>query len=240
MAVDSKSNEIPAVRDLLKRMGTKIKGKTVTMDAMHAQIQTLEYIVENNQANYVVAIKGNQPTIFNLVKNELEQVMLPENDESRPRAAKTQEKSKSRPGRRTCQVSHNVAQINAHEGWGHVKAVAITTSENHNGGIETRYFISGERLDSEAMLRIIREHWQIENCQHYVLDVALSEDGNRINIKNGAENLSLLRKIALNTFRQIKPVNHLGKPLSVVQTVKNLRDCHNFRNKFVQHIANAA
>lgn len=55
--VDSKSNEIPAVRELIEMLD--IEGKVLTMDAMYCQKETIEKIIDN-KGDYVVQIKANQ------------------------------------------------------------------------------------------------------------------------------------------------------------------------------------
>ena len=58
------------------------------------------------------------------------------------------------------------------------------------------------------MLRAVRQHWDIENRLHHVLDVSLNEDACRIRKDNGAENMAVLRPIALNLLRQEKTCKH--------------------------------
>lgn len=51
-------------------------------------------------------------------------------------------------------------------------------------------------------LAIVRSHWQVENCVHWVLDVRFRKDDSRIRKGNGAENFAILRAIALNLLKQ--------------------------------------
>ena len=59
--VDDKSNEIPAVPELLEML--EIKGCIVTLDALHCQTQTVEAILDK-QADYVLPVKENQPRLL--------------------------------------------------------------------------------------------------------------------------------------------------------------------------------
>jgi len=61
-AVDEKSNEITAVRPLLD--STDIRGKVITADAMHAQVEHAKYLKEEKGADYVFTVKGNQETLL--------------------------------------------------------------------------------------------------------------------------------------------------------------------------------
>lgn len=60
VAVDCKSNEIPAARELLRNMAP-LDGVMVTMDAAHTQIETAQTVVMDTGADYLVPVKGNQP-----------------------------------------------------------------------------------------------------------------------------------------------------------------------------------
>ena len=52
------------------------------------------------------------------------------------------------------------------------------------------------------MLRNVRSHWSIENCLHWVLDIAFREDESRIRKDQGPENFAILSHIALNLLNQ--------------------------------------
>ena len=58
--VTRKSNEIPAAQVLLRR--APIEGMLVTADALHTQTETARVIVQERGANYLMTVKGNQPT----------------------------------------------------------------------------------------------------------------------------------------------------------------------------------
>ncbi|MDA8144950.1 MAG: ISAs1 family transposase [Thermaerobacter sp.] len=59
--VGEKTNEIPTLRKLLDPMD--LHGRVVTADALHTQLNTARYLVEQKGANYVLEVKGNQPTL---------------------------------------------------------------------------------------------------------------------------------------------------------------------------------
>jgi hypothetical protein len=66
VAVAAKSNEIPAVRTLLKAF-TDLAGAVLTMDAMHTQTDTAELIIARG-ADYVMTVKANMPTLYKRLK----------------------------------------------------------------------------------------------------------------------------------------------------------------------------
>ena len=59
--VESKTNEIPALRTLLEPLN--IKGRVVTVDALHTQKKTASYLVDEKEAHYLFTVKDNQPTL---------------------------------------------------------------------------------------------------------------------------------------------------------------------------------
>ncbi len=66
VAVDEKSNEIPAVRDLLKAFAS-LASAVVTIDAMHTQHDTAQVIIGRG-ADYVMTVKGNMPALYRQLK----------------------------------------------------------------------------------------------------------------------------------------------------------------------------
>ena len=50
----------------------------------------------------------------------------------------------------------------------------------------------------------VRAHWRIENCLHWVLDAGFDEDRARNRCDHGPENLTILRKLALNILRSAR------------------------------------
>ena len=69
-----------------------------------------------------------------------------------------------------------------------------------------RYYISSLRVDAKAMLEYARTHWGIENSMHWVLDMGFREDESRVRKGNSAEDMSILRRMAMNLLRRDKSV----------------------------------
>ena len=59
--VDEKTNEIPVARELFARL--ELDGRTVSLDALHTQQETARALVLEHGADYLLTVKGNQPTL---------------------------------------------------------------------------------------------------------------------------------------------------------------------------------
>lgn len=69
MAVDDKSNEIPAVPVLLQLL--ELEGATVTLDALRCQVETAQAIL-SRKADYLLSVKDNQPTLHQHLQDRFE------------------------------------------------------------------------------------------------------------------------------------------------------------------------
>lgn len=85
--------------------------------------------------------------------------------------------------------------------WPQLRRV-IRVDRQRDGSWQTHYYLTSRCGDSAYELgTIIRSHWGIENRLHWVKDVNLNEDNNRISDPTAAVNLSVLKSWALTTFR---------------------------------------
>jgi len=70
-----KENEIPAARRLLARIS--ITGRLVSLDAMHTQHQTASQIVLEADADYLLTLKDNQPTLLETAQTLVPSAFFP-------------------------------------------------------------------------------------------------------------------------------------------------------------------
>jgi len=207
VAVRDKANEIEAIPRLLELLDLGA-GDVVTIDAMGCQRQIAEQIAITRDADYVLAVKENQPTLHQAVKHLLDEAVL-ENFRQVPHDfSETVDGDHGRIETRrvwmTDQLQHLPEQITSQ--WSALASVALveSTRESSDGkrSVERRYFISSiERLDAQAMAGYIRGHWGIENRLHWQLDVSFGEDQRRVRNDHGAENFSRLCRMALNLLK---------------------------------------
>ena len=83
--------------------------------------------------------------------------------------------------------------------------VESTVTRDGKTSTERRFYLSSASLDAMAFAAAVRAHWRIENCLHWVLDVGFDEDRARNRKDHGPENLTILRKLALNVLRTARP-----------------------------------
>lgn len=204
-AVAENSNEITAIPPLLDCLN--LEGSTVTIDAIGCQHEILEKIIEK-KGDYVIAVKGNQPSLFQDVtttfKHFCEYFKLDQ------KVYETNDKKHGRIEKRIYRVISDIKWLPTIKEWPKIKSLIQVESHrtwNNKTSVEWRYFISSKISNAEEFGQIIRAHWSIENRLHWVLDVNFNED--RIDVVNrkSAQNLALVRKIALTLMKAEKPKN---------------------------------
>lgn len=200
LSTDAKSNEITAIPELLDMLD--VKGSTVTIDAMGCQTAIAEKIIEKG-AHYVLGLKGNQGKLAEQVVDFFE---IAEKEGYKNLAAIediSYDKGHGRVETRRC-VALSAAHLENTDAWTGLGSMAMVESTREIGDqrtCEKRFYISSMAPDSRAMANAIRSHWGIENQLHWCLDVTFNEDGCRVRTGNAAENLNVIRKIAMNLLK---------------------------------------
>ena len=202
--MDGKSNEIPALPELLELVD--VKGRTVTADALHAQRGTAAAIVAKG-GDYALALKGNQGTLRADAAEYLDNP--PESAEllSHQQVGK----GHGRVEKRTATVCHDVEWLQERHGWPGLSAIGKVVAERHPAGgtksVDARCCLLSAELSAERFGRVARSHWAIENADarigrlHWVLDVSMDEDQARNRKGNSAACLAVVRRLALNIAR---------------------------------------
>lgn len=207
IAVDEKSNEIPAIPELLSIIN--LKDKIVSIDAMGTQKEIAQKITDN-KGDYVLALKGNQGTLHESISTSFdgatsEVIMGRAND-----CHSITEKDHGRIEERKTSVFHNAIDWPETHEWAQLNTIIVTDRiiSNLSTGktsAERQYHISS--LSSPAanlVAAAIRGHWSVENNLHWQLDVSFGEDSCLAANRNAAQNLSTVRKTALKMLDSVK------------------------------------
>ncbi len=218
--VDDKSNEITALPVLLQQLA--LRGCIVTIDAMGCQRAIATHIVAQ-EADYVLALKDNQPTLAADVQECFVQLAAAAASTAGVDHATTTDKGHGRLEVRRHTVLSDPATLtwlqHGHW-WPGLAAVGRVEAERRIGdktSHETRYYLLSRVLPAAAFGAAVRSHWGIENRVHWVLDMTFGEDRSRVRTKHAAENLAVLRHLALNLLRRTpttRPVSLKAKRLA--------------------------
>jgi predicted transposase YbfD/YdcC len=202
VAVDSKSNEITAIPLLLRLLN--VKGALVTIDAMGTQKEIAQEIVDAG-GDYVLTVKENQPGLYDDILESFNKAQDKDFEGYDWDSYETQERGHGRHEKRSYIVLYNLEGIADRALWKELKVIGMCYSERTVGAKtsdELRLFIGSRRASAEVYGGALRGHWRIENNQHWQLDVTFGEDQSRIQERNAAQNMALLRKWALSLLQQ--------------------------------------
>jgi predicted transposase YbfD/YdcC len=190
VAVDEKSNEIPAVRELLKAFAD-LAGAVLTIDAMHTQHDTAQLILGRG-ADYVMTVKANMPTLHKQLK-KLPWACIP--------SVSSVSSDHGRRARRTIKVVLAPSWIGL-EGAAQVAQLRRTVTKKGKKTVEVVYLITSDRGASpETLAAWVRRHWHIENKLHWVRDVTYQEDKSLVRTGNAPRVMASLRSLAISILR---------------------------------------
>lgn len=202
------SNEITAIPELLKLID--VKGSVVTIDAMGCQSKIARQISLQG-ADYVLSLKENQKTLYDDVKSIFLQAEVNKSKQYKKilhRRKIEKDKNHGRIEKRTYTLVSARDPLLFKLRWPGLKGIGkvdIVRTVNKAVQRSTRYFIT--TLDYEQIdlfMEAVRKHWHIEIDLHWSLDVGFREDHSQVRIGHAAENLALIRRIALNLLKQEK------------------------------------
>ena len=199
-SVEDKSNEIPAVQQLIDLLD--LKGSIITADAMHCQVDTAAMITDK-EADYVLIAKGNQESLQSEIRETLANAFEEKNPRLRQCAAT--ETNRDREETREVVVMPVPKNSPVFSRWPNIKAIgAIHRSRKIDGKVEEWQdcFIGNLSPTVRTLRDILRSLWSIENSQHHILDVTFTEDSSRIRKGNGPEITSVFRRLALTILQQ--------------------------------------
>lgn len=207
-AVSDKSNEIAAIPVLVERLAANdgLKGALVSIDAI-ATNATIATTIRDAGADYLLAVKANQPTL----RAEIERYFDDAPTESLDSLVDL-DKAHGRIEERTITVSQETGWLAGDRrfpgelrlpGAATIIRVRSRTGLKHKSRFDTRYYISSAGLTAERAAHAVRGHWLIENALHWTLDVIFKDDQSRLRKGHGATNMAIIRHFAINLVRAV-------------------------------------
>jgi predicted transposase YbfD/YdcC len=201
VATSAKSNEITAIPLLLDLLD--LAGALVTIDAMGCQTEIAEKIVERG-GDYVLTVKENQPHLLEDIRQSFVDASEKDFKDLEHDTFETREKGRGREEYRSYHILPSTKSLRNAADWKNLTTIGMCYSERIVNGVKTdelRYFIGSRKTGAQVYGQALREHWGIENNLHWQLDVTFDEDRNHVSKRNGAENLALLRRLALSLLQ---------------------------------------
>lgn len=195
-----KSNEITAIPALLELLD--VSGAIVTIDAIGTQKEIAARIIKK-KADYVLSVKGNQSTLQEDIKLYFDESMRENFRDMAYGFHKTVDKGHGRLEIREYWLVNDIDWATWKADWkglGGIGMVRRTVTRGKETTQETAYFITSLKGGADLFARAVRAHWGVESM-HWSLDVVLNEDRRIVRKDNGAQNLAVLKRMALNVIR---------------------------------------
>lgn len=177
------------------------------MDALHCQVKTAETMVQGD-ADYVIAAKGNQQTLHDAMRAAFAEALASTFAGLAHDRHQTAETHHGRWERRTSWTLLDpavLAKVNPTGRWPTLRCIGMVRAERQVNGktsVEDRSSISSLDGNARTFAFAVRGHWGIEHAVHWILDLVFREEECRVSVGKGAENLAVLRHIALNRLQQ--------------------------------------
>jgi predicted transposase YbfD/YdcC len=208
-AVPDSTNEIGVIIELLK--GLVLEGRVITMDALLTQRKVAEAILAQ-QGHYLMIVKENQSELLKWIRPVFEEtIWLRES----PAVAETNDKGHGRIERRRLQASSVFQQSDL---WPGINQVFEIRREVHHkkSGTKTEEVVYGvtslnrRQATAEELLKIVRQHWHIENKSHWVRDVSFDEDRSQVRSGSIPQVMAALRNTVIGLMRKAGETNIAG------------------------------
>jgi predicted transposase YbfD/YdcC len=202
VAVDEDSNEITAVPKLLEML--ELTGAVVTLDAMHCQKETAQAICDRG-ADYVLTVKGNQPTLHAEIQQIFEDAGEKDYDVPGLRRLTMTEEGHGRKERREYYVMPAPQSLRDTGDWADLRTIGMVYREREGrdaNSHEVVFFISSLTPTVKRLAKHLRGHWGVENSLHWSLDVTFGEDQSRIRRGSAPEIAGFFRRLALSILKR--------------------------------------
>ena len=198
--IDEKSNEIPKMPELLKKLN--LDGCVVTADALNTQVATINAIL-NGHADYVLPVKENQKLTYEEIKDYFKDEKLLKKSLFK----KTISKEHNAIITREYYMTNDIKWMSKKNKWPGIKSIGLARNIIEKADkkiIEDRFYITSLEDDIELFSKSVKAEWGVENNLHAPLDIVFKEDKNKTLMKNGAKNLGIIRRIALAILKFVQ------------------------------------
>jgi predicted transposase YbfD/YdcC len=185
-----------------------VRGNIITIDANGATTTIIEKI-SSKGGDCVVGLKDNQRRAKRLAAN----LFAHEKSQTFRKIVVTEDHGHGRDEKRTYELleldSLNIIGLQGavkkfNSKWPNIASFGRVISERKIGKEITKYerFFLTSLKDENEFAESVRSHWKIENSLHWQLDVTFREDYCRARMGHAAENLAIIRRLALNLLKQ--------------------------------------
>ena len=203
--VDTKTNEITVIPRLIEILD--LEGCIVTADALNTQKTTAAAVI-NAKADYVLPVKGNHKDLLEDMKLLFDEAESKDYKGIDADQFETIEKDHGRVEQRLYSMV-DAEDLPVSTEWPNLKSVGRVVRRRTYGDrstFEVCYFIMSLEIDANLFARAVRGHWGVENNLHWCLDVIFREDHSKYRDREGAQNLSAVRKMALGLLKKEESV----------------------------------
>ena len=199
--VDNKSNEITAIPELLDMLD--LKDSIVTIDAIGTQKNIVKKITEK-QGHYCLNVKENQKNLYTEIKEYFDFALSDIEELSKMLRYETKSFGHGRIETREYYVLQDINFLTEKDKWNNLKRIGLVKNKReikNEVSIQYKFYITDVDMSAEKFSDVTRNHWQIENNLHWILDVHFREDWSKSKKDKIIENLALLRKICYNLIK---------------------------------------
>lgn len=198
--VPDKTVEKSTLPIILKQID--VEGAIISGDAHFTVSESAEQIVEA-KADYLLAVKENQPSLYDEMENFFNQAHAVGWEEVSHSLYKETDKDHGRIEMREVRVVEDLDWLPNACKWKNLACLIEVRStrqktESAVSEVSRRFYISSRRASAKAFAKWIRQHWSVENKCHWIADVIFEEDNALTDRGNSAENMGLFRRLAMN------------------------------------------
>jgi predicted transposase YbfD/YdcC len=201
--VPDKTVEKSCLPNILKQVD--VTGAIISGDAHFTTPTVAEQIIDN-EADYLLAVKGNQPNLEAELENFFLQAHALNWEEVEYSFARTVEKDHGRIETREVRVVNDIDWLPQKEVWKKLTCIIEVRCtrefiDGRQSESATRLYITSRKDTASKFITWVRQHWGIENQCHWIADVIFTEDQVQTDIGHSAENMGIFRRLTIDFFR---------------------------------------